>query len=123
MTVLLFAAAFCVIQRGTVALRPTTLWTPGALAFTALLLAPPRRWWIYFIGLCLGVFAAFYGDSEIPVEAAMLAVPFYFGTVALGAWGVRRFGANPLFGNLPSLIVFIVIGAVVVPVFTAAPVD
>ena len=30
----------------------------GALVLTALLLAPIRRWWIYYSGLCLGVLAS-----------------------------------------------------------------
>jgi two-component system, LuxR family, sensor kinase FixL len=126
--VLLFAVAFCVLQRLTFTLRlPSlqrpTIWTPGALTFTALLLAPPRRWWVYYAGLCLGVFAAFHGDAAIPVATAMLATPFHFGAVALGAWGIRRLGTNPPFGSLASLLVLIAVAVVLVPVFTTGPVD
>jgi integral membrane sensor domain MASE1 len=100
MAVLLFAAAFCVVQRFTFALRfppfeRTAVWTPGALLVTALLLAPARRWWVYFIGLCLGVFAAFYDDSAVPVAAAMLASATFFAGLAPAVWGLRRFGTNP----------------------------
>src|SRR5262249_48080959 len=43
--------------------------------------------------------------------------------VGLGAWGVRRFGSDPLFGNLSSLTVFVVIALVVAPVLTQVPED
>ncbi len=127
LTVLLFAAAFCAVQRLTFTLRfppfqRTTIWTPGALLFAALLLAPPSRWWVYYAGLCLGVFAAYYGDSAIPVAAALLAAQFFFAAVGLGAWWHRRFGADPPFGN-PTSLMALVVTAFLVAVFTTAPVD
>jgi PAS domain S-box-containing protein len=119
-TVLLFAAAFCVVQRLTFTLRfppsyRTTIWTPGALLFAALLLAPPRRWWVYCVGVSLGVFAAYYEDTVIPVAITMAQVPFYCVMLGLGAWGIRRFSSNPLFGNLNALTVFVLIAVVLVP--------
>jgi PAS domain S-box-containing protein len=128
LTILLFAGAFCVVQRLTFMLRfppfhRTTIWTPGALFFSALLLAPLRRWWVLVVGLCLGVFAGYYEDDVVTVATAMLSVPFFCVTVGLGAWGVRRFGANPLFGNLNSLTVYVLIAVVLVPVLTQAPED
>ena len=128
LTVLLFAAAVFVVQRLTFTLRfppfqRPTIWTPGALTLTALLLAPPRRWRVYYAGLCLGVFAAFSGDTAISVPTAMLAAQFHFGGVAVGSWVIRRFGTNPPFGNLPSFLVFSVIAVVLVPVMTTAPID
>jgi signal transduction histidine kinase len=128
LTVLLFGAAFCVVQRLTFTLRfppfnRTTIWTPGALFFTALLLVPPRQWWVMVAGLCLGVFAGYYGDETVPVTTAMLSIPSFCVAVGLGAWGVRRLGSNPLFGNLNSLTVFVLIALFVVPVLTQAPED
>src|SRR5262245_56695449 len=118
MTVLLFAAAFCVVQRLTFALRlppfqRPTIWTPGALLCTALLLAPPRRWWVYFVGLCLGVLAAFYGDSTIPVATALLAALVFFTGLALAVWGIRRFARGLPFGNPTSLMGFVAVALVV----------
>jgi two-component system sensor kinase FixL len=128
LTILLFAAAFFLVQRLTIALRSplfktTTIWTPGALLFAALLLAPLRRWWVYYAGLCLGVLAAFYDDTEISVATALLAAHFLFGAVALGAWGNRRFGSCPPFGSLTSLLGFVPIALVLVPLLTTAPVN
>ena len=127
MTVLLFAVAFCVVQRLTFTLRfapfnRTTIWTPAHLFF-ALLLAPPRRWWAMVVGLCLGVFAGYYEEQTVPVATAMLSIPSFCVAVGLGAWGVRRFGPNPLFGNLNSLIVFVLTALFVAPVLTQAPED
>ncbi len=127
LAILLFATAFAVLQRLTFTLRfppfqRTTVWTPGALLFSALLLAPPRRWWVYYAGLCLGAFAAYYGDSAIPVATAMLAAQVHFTAVALGVWWHRRFGANVPFENPNSLMAFAAT-AFLVAVFTTAPVD
>jgi two-component system sensor kinase FixL len=126
LAILLFAAAFCVVQRLTFALRllpfqRTTIWTPGALLITALLLAPPRRWWIYFVGLCLGVVAAFYGDDAVPLAAAMLAALVFFTGLALAVWGIRRLGIDQLFGNPTSLVVFVAVALVLVPLTVAVP--
>jgi two-component system sensor kinase FixL len=128
LTALLFAAVFCVVQRLTFALRfppfeRTTIWTPGALIFAALLLTPPRRWWVCFVGLCVGVFAAYYDDRAIPLPTAMLTAPVVFGTIALGAWGLRRFRGNSPFGSLTALLVFMVIAIVVIPVISTAPIE
>ena len=128
LTVLLFAGAFCVLQRLTFLLRVPPLhrapfWTPGALIVTALLLEPPRRWWIYYIGLCLGVYAAFFNDSVIPVAAGMLAAQLGFGAAALAAWAIRRFGGSLPFMSTTSLLVFVAFVILPVPVMLAAPVD
>jgi two-component system sensor kinase FixL len=127
LTILLFAAAFFAVQRLTFTLRfppyqRTTIWIPGALPFAALLLAPPGRWWMYYLGLCLGAFAAFYGDSAIPAPTATFAAQFFFLTVALGVWWHRRFGTHPPFGNPTSLMAFVVT-AVLVAVMTSGPID
>jgi PAS domain S-box-containing protein len=121
MTVLLFAAAICVVQRLTFMLRfppshRTTIWTPGALIFSALLLAPSRRWWVYFAGYGLGIFAGYYEDRVLPLAINMLEMPIDCLAFGLGAWGVLRFGSNPLFGKLKELIAFVVSAALLLPV-------
>jgi PAS domain S-box-containing protein len=127
LAILLFAAAFCLLQWLTFTLRfppfeRTTIWTPGALLFTALLLTPPRRWAIYHAGLCLGIFAAYFADKAIPVTTALLAGQFFFASVALGAWNLRRVDSPPAFTNLKALLGFIVIAVFLVPPITTAPI-
>ncbi len=128
LTIGVFAAGFCVLQRLTFLLRfppiqRTTIWTPGALLLSALLLVPSRQWWIYFIALFIGAFAAYFGDSVIPIVAALLAAQTHFAAVALSAWGIRRFSNNTLFGGIRSLLVFVVFATLVIPVITTAPIE
>jgi PAS domain S-box-containing protein len=128
LTILLFAAAVCLLQRLTFILRfppyeRTTIWTPGAVLLAALLLAPPRRWWIYYLGFSLGIFLGYFHDRPIPVTSAMLAAQFAFASTALGAAALRRFGGGSPFGSLHSLLVFVAIVVVPVGVFTSGPID
>jgi two-component system, LuxR family, sensor kinase FixL len=151
LSIMIFAAAFFLLQRLTFLLRfppfeRTTIWAPGALLFAALLLTPPRRWWVYYAGLCLGALAAYQGDAAIPAWSALLAAQFHFGAVAIGAWGVCGYSRNPRFanpavlpagsdlaadgivresqfGNPAALLVFVIAAGLVVPLATTAPVD
>ena len=127
-TILLFAVAFFLLQRLTFVLRfppfeRTTIWTPGALLFTALLLTPVRCWWRYYAGLCLGALASYQGDVAIPAGIALLAAQFHFLAVVLGTLGVRRYSRDPQFGNPAALLVFVVAAGLVVPIATSAPID
>lgn len=127
-SILLFAAAFFVLQRLTFALRfppfeRTAIWTPGGLLFAALLLTPMRQWWLYYVGLCLGAFAAYHGDAAIPAWIAVLAAQFHFVAVVLGTLGVRRYSPDPRFGNPAAMLVFVVAAGLVVPIATTAPID
>jgi PAS domain S-box-containing protein len=126
--VLLFAAAFFVVQRLTFTLRfppyqRATIWTPGALLFAALLLAPLRRWWVYYVGLCLGAFAAFYGDPTVSEITILLAVQLNFAAVATGVWAVRRFAHGPPFESTGFVLAFVPFAVVLVPVLTSLPED
>ncbi|MBU6173800.1 MAG: PAS domain S-box protein [Planctomycetes bacterium] len=126
--VVAFAFAFFVLQRLTFLLRfppyeRTTLWVPGALTFSALILTPPRQWWIYYLGLCIGAVAAYYGDLQIPGHIAFLSAQFHFATVALGAWAIRRFTQDLVFSTVRSIIFFLIVAGLVVPLATTIPVD
>jgi len=125
---LLFAAAFVAVQRLTFLLRfepfhRTTVWTPGALVLTALLIASPRRWWVFYVGLSIAAAAAFYGETSIPPLMALLASQFLFPAAAVAAWRMRRFGANPPFSNLKSFLEFLALAVIVIPVLTTGPID
>jgi PAS domain S-box-containing protein len=126
--ILLFAIAFFLIQRLTFLLRfppyqRTTVWVPGALTFSALLIWPLPHWWNVFVGLCLGAVAAYHGDPQIPGSQALLIVPFHFATVAATVWGVRRWCSAIPFATVPWMLVFIVAAGVVVPLATSLPGD
>jgi PAS domain S-box-containing protein len=124
----LFAVCFFIIQRFTFTLRfppfnRTTLWTPGALTFAALLLTPASRWWIFYLSLCVAGFTAYIGDPAIPAWHALLAAQFHFFAVVIGVRAVRRFSPDPLIGNPPALLCFVIVAGLVVPVATTFPID
>lgn len=126
LTIVLFAAVLCVIQRLTFLLRfppfqRTAIWTPGAVLFTALLLAPIREWWIYYTGLCLGAMGAYFDDRVIPLSTALLAVQFFFSAIALGAWVIRRYFRDLSHWTSATFVVFIVFAVVIVPIVSETP--
>lgn len=126
--ILLFAIAFFLFQRLTFLLRfppyqRTTVWVPGALTFSALLIWPLRHWWNVFLGLCLGAVAAYHGDPQIPGSQALLIAPFHFATVAATVWVVRRWCSAVPFATVPWMLVFVVAAGVVVPLATSLPGD
>ncbi len=126
LTIVLFAAAVCLVQRLTFLLRfppfqRTAIWTPGAVLFTALLIAPPRRWWVYYVGLCLAGVGAYFNDNVIPLSTVMFGVQFLFFGMALGAWVIRRHCSRPSLGNPATFAVFVAFAVIVVPITVEAP--
>src|SRR5258708_18012202 len=95
LTVLLFAAAIFVVQQLTFMLRfppfqRATIWIPGGMVFTALLLTPWRQWWHFYVGLCLGVWGGRYGESGLPLASVVVSLSFPFPASALFDLGFRR---------------------------------
>jgi two-component system sensor kinase FixL len=126
--ILLFAIAFFLFQRLTFLLRfppyqRTTVWVPGALTFSALLIWPLHHWWNVFLGLCVGAVAAYYGDPQIPGSQALLIAPFHFATVAAAVWVVRRWCSAIPFATVPWMLIFVVAAGLVVPLATSIPGD
>ncbi len=123
-----FAIAFFILQKLTFLLRfppyeRTTLWIPGALTFSVLLISPISGWWRFYIGLCIAGYAAFYGDPEIPGVVALMSAQFHFATVAVGAWGILRLTNRDPFATVPSMLVFVLAAGLLVPLATSAPSD
>jgi signal transduction histidine kinase len=119
-----FAISFFLLQRLAFLLRfppyeRTTLWVPGALTFSALLVSPVRGWWHYYIGLCVGAYAAYYGDPQIPSPTALLAAQFHFASVAAGVYAIRRFAGDDPFSSVNSMLVFVGSAGVLVPLATS----
>lgn len=128
LTIALFAIFFFILQRLTFLLRfspyeRTTLWIPGALTFTALLILPFRSWWQILIGLCIGAWSAYFGDKQIPAPVALLTAPLHFATVALGVISLRAVNAQMPFGSVGSLVRFVLVAGVLVPLMTSVPGD
>jgi len=125
LTALLFAVAVCVAQRLTFALRfepfrRTMIWTPGAVLFTALLIAPPRQWWIYYAGFCLGAVGAYFDDQVVPSSYVLFVVQFLFSAMALGAWVIRRSRDSDSLANPATFVWFVAWAVGIVPITTEA---
>lgn len=128
LVILGFALAFFLLQRLTFLLRfppyeRTTFWVPGALTFSALLLAPVRKWWWFYIGLCLAGYAAYYGDQQIPAPLALLSAQFHFLAIAAGVAIIRRFAEGIPFASVSSMLAFMFAAGIIVPVATSVPGD
>ncbi len=127
-TILVFAIVFIVLQRLTFILRfppydRTTIWVPGAMTFSALLFLPSRRWWTIYIGVSLGASVAYWDDQSIPFGVALVAAQFHFAAIALGVLWMRQFGGDPLFGNVNSLVAFLIAAGIIAPLATSGPID
>ncbi len=128
LTILIFAILFFLLQRLTFLLRfspyeRTTLWIPGALTFTALFILPYRSWWQILVGLCLGAGAAYFGDKQIPAPIALFSAPLHFTIVAVGVFSLRALQAQAPFASVGSLVRFVLIAGILVPLMTSVPGD
>ena len=128
LVMVLFAVLFFSLQRLTFLLRfppyeRTTLWIPGALTFSVLLVMPIRHWWQIHIGLSVAGYAAYYGDREVPELVALLAAQFHFVTVAAGAILIRRLSGATPFSNVASMLLFVVAAGLLIPLATSTPAD
>lgn len=123
-----FAVLFFLLQQLTFLLRfapyeRTTLWVPGALTFSALLVTPMRTWWRVYTGLCLAGYAAYYNDPHIPAPIALLTAQFHFASVAAGVWAIRRLTLDAPFASIGSMLVFVIAAGIMIPLATSIPSD
>ena len=94
-------------------------WPPNIVLFCALLLAPPRQWWIY-------IAAAFpaHTMAELGVGMPMPQLIVAFATNCLvaiaNAFAVRRLMVEPpWFGTIRKTIIYVLITAFLSPAFCA----
>lgn len=99
------------------------LWPPNAIVLAALLLVPPRNWWIVLLGVLPAHLVVEWQSGVTP-----LAVPGLYvtncGEALLGATLVRRYsgGEPPWLGTWRQVIVYVVGAAVAAP-FVASFLD
>jgi len=97
----------------------STIWAPSAIVMAALLLEPPRRWWIYILALLpthLHVVATFQRDVPLVVMFSQFtgnAILFVGGAIAVRSIG----GAPPRFDSLRSMASFVLVAAIGVNAF------
>ena len=94
-----------------------TIWPPNAIVLAALLLAPPRVWWVYLLPLLpthLHVVVNFQGAVPLPVMLSQYGANVI--QVVLGAAAVQFVvGARPRFDSLRGMSAFVLLAAMLVP--------
>ena len=92
----------------------STIWPPNAVVLAALLLEPPRRWWIYLVAALpahLLVVGYFQPRVTLPVTLAQFAGNVVH--VLVGAAAVRAVaGAPPRFDSLRGMAAFVGFAAI-----------
>ncbi|HEV2461234.1 MAG TPA: MASE1 domain-containing protein, partial [Ktedonobacterales bacterium] len=101
----------------------SVIWPPNAIVLAALLLVPPRAWWIVLLGVLPAHLIVEWQSGVVP-----LAVPGLYvtncGEALLGATIVRRLsgGGPPWLGTLQQVVVYVVGAAIAAP-FVASFLD
>jgi PAS domain S-box-containing protein len=101
----------------------SVIWPPNAIVLAALLLVPPRAWWIVLLGVLPAHLIVEWQSGVVP-----LAVPGLYvtncGEALLGATIVRRLagGGPPWLGTLRQVVVY-VLGAAIAAPFVASFLD
>lgn len=96
----------------------SALWAPNALLLTALLLAPPRRWWIYLAAvLPVHVLAQASGTPwvQIGLQYVFNCAEALIGAAAL----VRLRGSRLELGQLGAMTNLVLIGGIAAPLITS----
>jgi two-component system CheB/CheR fusion protein len=90
------------------------LYPPYAIITVALLLSPPRRWWIYLLAGSLGTFLPHrLGGGSI--SFVLMTDIANYARALLAAWGMRRFGDSGKFDTLKGMTAFLLFGVVLAP--------
>ena len=94
-------------------------WPPNIILFYALLMTPPRRWWMYIAAVFPAHVAAEIGVGMPPVQY-LVAFATNCAVAILSAYGVRRFMVGPdWFGTLRQAGTYVLITVIVSPALCA----
>jgi signal transduction histidine kinase/integral membrane sensor domain MASE1 len=101
---------------------PSVLWPPNAILTAALLLAPPRRWWVYLLS---ALPAHLLAQSGAPWPTSM-TVALYLTNCSealIGAVAVRRLSDAPARFDTSRRVVALLVGAAAVGPFLSSFLD
>jgi signal transduction histidine kinase len=97
----------------------SVLWPPNAILFAALLLAPPRVWWV----LIAAVFPAHVAAELVLGVPLWMVLCWYVSNVAEALLGaavmIRYLGGTPRFDRVRDVSVFLIVGVLLAPVITS----
>ncbi|HET9001911.1 MAG TPA: ATP-binding protein [bacterium] len=125
-TVLIVSAAYYLGARlGLVlkfaAITPSVLWPPNAILTAVLLLAPPRRWWIYLLA-ALPAHLIVEMQAHWPTPLVLVLFITNCGEALVAATLVRSFsGGEATFNTLRGVVVFIICAGFVAPFVSTFP--
>jgi two-component system CheB/CheR fusion protein len=94
------------------------LYPPYAVITVALLLSPPRQWWIYLLAGSIGSYVP-NRLGGAPVSFVLMAEIANGARALLAAWGVRRFGDPRRLDTLKGMTVFLLFAVVLAPLASA----
>src|SRR5262249_17122574 len=87
---------------------PSVLWPPNSVLTAALLLAPPRRWWIYLLAALPAHLAAELPVSWLPTSLVLGLFLTNCSEAMIGAACVRSFSDDPTrFDTLRRVSIFV----------------
>ena len=96
-------------------MTPSVMWPPNAILTTALLLAPPRHWWIYLFAALPAHLAAELGAGW-PTSLVLILFATNCSEALFAACGVRWLSDTPTrFDTLRRVVVFIIAAVIVAP--------
>jgi signal transduction histidine kinase len=94
-------------------------WPPNVVLFCALLIVPPRQWWLYIAAAFPAHTIAELGVG-MPVPQLLVAFATNCMVALLNAYGVRRFvGEPPWFGTLAKASIYILVTVCISPAISA----
>ena len=73
----------------------STLWPPNAILFGALLLAPPRHWWVFILAV-LPVHLSAQLTNGVSLSMSLLWFVSNVSEALIGAAGIRRYVSGPM---------------------------
>src|SRR5213592_788090 len=96
-------------------MTPSVMWPPNAILTTALLLAPPRHWWIYLFAALPAHLAAELGAGW-PTSLVLILFVTNCSEALFAACCVRWLSDTPTrFDTLRRVVVFIIAAVIVAP--------
>jgi len=98
---------------------PSVLWPPNAILTAALLLAPPRRWWIYLLA-ALPAHLVVELRAEWPTPLVLALFATNCGEALVAAVFVRRFSDAPARLDTLRRVVPFIVGAVLLAPFVSS---
>jgi PAS domain S-box-containing protein len=102
----------------------SAIWLPYGVLLAALVLTPPRRWWIH-AALVLPTHLHLVSTFQGPVPLSIMLVQYggMIAQTALAAGLLRPvIGPPPRLDNLPAMTAFLVVGTLLLPLAISAPV-